>query len=169
MVTTSFYVGMARWRMSLDAITTLLVHRLEAQPTRIAAILTPSYGVTMRRRSMLWPQHLHVAQRGCCFWCDQPLPLSRATIEHVIPQGEDWWPQLTRMEQLLSLRLSHAICNRDYAAWRAARSVDELQRMDQQLVRGIRQNIHVHPILRVYSYHHPGSVTAASKPVIYVT
>lgn len=82
---------------------------------------------------------------------------AQLSLEHVLPYHGQWWPQLSRMEQLLSLRLSHITCNQDYRAWRDLQSPNRLSNMDTKLVAVIRRAIHAEPLLQLYDQiqYHP--------------
>lgn len=149
----SFYIGAARWRTSLRAVVDPLIHTIESAPDDIVPLVSRPYSAT-RHVSRGWMQHLHTAQDSRCFWCGRSLPMSQATVEHVLPFSGRWWPRLSRMEQLLSLRLSHAHCNRAYATWRQAEDPHRVVRMDRILVRVIDQVMETHAFLQLYDYHH---------------
>lgn len=75
---------------------------------------------------------------GRCCWCRRPLGLSAMTVEHVIPAGSPVWARLTPLEQLLSLRVSHAACNKAYRRWRQTHR-QEAQAADLRRWRAIRR------------------------------
>jgi hypothetical protein len=151
-----FYVGSARWTQSLTAVVEALRQQLAHPRRELLDLLTQAYG-TPRATGSQWRTVLATAQARRCFWCAQPMTARATTLEHVLPYQGDWWPRLARMEQLLSLRLSHPGCNTAYRDWRQAQSAARLARMDDRLVRHIRQTIADQPLLRLYDagQHHP--------------
>lgn len=152
-VSRSYYVGAARWRQSLVTLVDPLVFAMDSDPARWQWLFAAPHGAR-RPIGPSWMHWLDQAQDHRCFWCHQPLTASTATVEHVLPYGDAWWPRLTRLEQLLSLRRSHAVCNAGYNTWRQHQSTDTLAQMDAMLVRHIRQQIHRHPLLMLSHYHH---------------
>lgn len=158
----TFYVGSARWTRSLSTVVGALLTQL-AQPNRdIRTLIARPYG-TPYDLGPQWRAMLANAQDGRCFWCGHPMTAHTATLEHVLPYRGRWWSQLSRLEQLLSLRLSHAACNRAYRTWREAQPATRLARMDQILVRRIQRTIAKQPLLQLYDagqYHPPDQTVA---------
>ncbi len=151
-----FYVGVARWRSSVDATVEVLIQRLSQRNTDLVVLLTHPYG-TPHDLGTQWRAVLAWAQNDCCFWCGRPMTAAQLSLEHVLPYRGQLWAHLSRMEQLLSLRLSHMTCNQDYRAWRDVQSANRLSSMDAKLVAVIRQAIQVEPLLKLYDQiqYHP--------------
>jgi hypothetical protein len=157
-----FYVGSARWRTSLTGIVAPLVPLLDAGVAPWPQLFLHPYGLGTR----IWPSWiawLHEAQNARCFWCHAPMASDAATVEHVLPYSGRLWPRIDGTSQLLSLRLSHQECNQAYAIWRGHQSARKLHRMDDRLLRLVRQQIARHPIFVLYAYrHHSPEPTAWS-------
>ncbi len=154
--TPAFYVGSARWTRSLTAVVDVLRQQLARPRRNLPMLLARSYG-TPHDLGPQWRALLATAQDGRCFWCGQPMTSHTATLEHVLPYQGPWWPRLSRLEQLLSLRLSHAVCNRAYRTWREGQHAARLTHMDQMLVRHIQRIIAAQPLLQLYEggQYHP--------------
>ncbi|NMP25084.1 hypothetical protein [Sulfobacillus harzensis] len=152
-----FHVGVARWRQSLAEIVTPLIPLLDAQIEPWPGVFGSPYAITTRQIRSPWTAWLHQAQHGRCFWCHNPLSTKTSTVEHVLPYEGAIWPTASRVEQLLSLRLSHSACNTAYAAWRAQQNPAALQAMDERLLHLIQQTIRAYPIFQLYGYqqHRP--------------
>ena len=160
--TRSFHVGAVRWTRSLHSVVEVLLTQL-AQPHRdIRALVGRPYG-TPHDLGPQWRALLATAQDDRCFWCGQAMTGHTATLEHVLPYRGRWWPQLSRLEQLLSLRLSHSKCNLAYRTWREGQPAARLTRMDQMLVRHIQRTIADQPLLQLYhagQYHPPDQTSS---------
>lgn len=149
----SFYIGAARWRMSLERVASSLAAAADVNdPDSIHVLTATPYGFPRQVRSA-WRHHLLTAQNGQCFWCGHHLGRG-TTWEHVVPYQSAAWATLTRMEQLLILRLSHIECNTAYNTWRLASDLAALHTMDHRLVRQTQRTIRRHPILWLYQSHH---------------
>jgi len=144
-----FYVGMARWRRSLQRIVEPLAPRLGANQSPWTEIFGAPAPIR-HRVGEPWLDWLAMAQQDRCFWCQHPLRKNARTLEHVLPYESTTWRQATRVEQLLSLRLSHEACNHAYAAWRKHADPDRLAVMDAQLLHGVQQAMGREPIFRLY-------------------
>lgn len=143
-----FHVGSARWRASLDALITPLIPLLDAHIAPWPSVFASPYAVR-RQIGTLWTAWLRQAQGGRCFWCQGRLFAGRTTIEHVLPYNSRGWQGASRIEQLLSLRVSHPACNRAYAQWRSRQPNARLEAMDRALLRLVRQAIRSHPVFRL--------------------
>jgi len=148
-----FHVGSARWRNSLDAIIAPLIPLLDTHIEPWSRIFGHPYAITTRQIRSPWHAWLYESQRGRCFWCHHPSSLKTITIEHVLPYEGPFWPAVSRVEQLLSLRLSHRACNMAYAVWRSKQDPALLHAMDSHLLHLIQQAIRAHPIFQIYGYN----------------
>ena len=146
-----FYAGTARWRASLSAIVTPLIPLLDADVSPWPRIFWQPYAVN-RHVPAAWLAWLQKAQDHRCFWCGGVLSRRTATVEHVLPYGEAVWRRMARVEQLVSLRVSHSACNTAYAAWRREQPADRLVCMDDQLVRILGHTVQAHPIFQLGLY-----------------
>jgi len=144
-----FYVGMARWCRSLQRIIEPLVPRLGANQSPWTEIFGAQAPIR-HRVGEPWLDWLARAQQDRCFWCQHPLRKNARTLEHVLPYESTTWRQATRMEQLLSLRLSHEACNHAYAAWRQHIDGERLASMDAQLLQRVQRMVDREPIFRLY-------------------
>lgn len=148
-----YYVGTARWRTHVQATVTVLLQRLTQSDPNAVALLGRS-GPLPRQLGPYWRQILRQAHANQCFWCQQRMTASGATLEHVLPYHGSSWPTLSRLEQLLSLQLSHPFCNHGYRDWRQAQAPGRLTRMDDALIAMVRQVITTQPVLRLYAAAH---------------
>lgn len=145
-------VGSARWKASLVAICDPLVSWLAAGVPPWPALFTAPWPVTRRQAMRSWVTYLVTAQNHQCFWCGGTLSASDTTIEHVIPYESALWPRLSRPEQLLTLRVSHPLCNIQYARWRAETPAHRVAAMDRRVVRLVRQTLRQYPIFAILGY-----------------
>ncbi len=152
-----FHVGVARWRQSLAEIVTPIIPLLDAQIEPWPRVFGSPYAITTRQIRSPWNAWLHQSQHGLCFWCHNPLSTKTSTVEHVLPYEGSIWSTASRLEQLLSLRLSHSACNAAYAVWRSRQDPVALRAMDMRLLRLIQQTIRAHPLFQLYGYqqHRP--------------
>ncbi len=146
----SYYVGTARWRTQVHATVTVLLQRLAQSDPNAGALLERS-GPLPRQLGPYWRQILRQAHVNQCFWCQHTMTANGATLEHVLPYQGSSWPKLSRLEQLLSLQLSHPLCNHGYRDWRRAQAPGRLTRMDGALIAIVRQAIADHPVFRLYA------------------
>lgn len=155
-----FHVGANRWRSSLAALLTPLIPLLDANVQPWTMVFAQSNPVNGRVRSH-WTQWLLQAQHGRCFWCQGVLTAQSTTVEHVLPYRGDTWGALSRVEQLLTLRVSHAFCNQAYAGWRGQQDAATLAAMDARMLHLVHSAIRRHPILQLYGYQQPRAPTHA--------
>ena len=144
-----FYVGYRQWRSSLRAIVDPLVGQIEQGHGHWEALLqqaTPLGGQVPSR----WVAWLREAQESYCFWCGHLMTPPALSVEHVLPYSGPYWQSAARMEQLLSLRVSHPACNLAYATWRRHQPRSRLVRMDAELWRGVAHMIRRHPLFQIY-------------------
>ncbi|WP_146038943.1 hypothetical protein [Sulfobacillus sp. hq2] len=112
------------------------------------------YAHTSDHMPPIWRAQLAAVQAGRCFWCGQPWTATTVSVEHVVPYASALWAHAPRLEQLLSLRLSHQACNHAYNAWRLTQAAPRLAALDTRLLRQVRQGIAQSPTLQLAAYHH---------------
>jgi hypothetical protein len=107
------------WRDEIVTVNTLLHTQCDRGSDPWLNLVRHPYAYN-RRAMPAFLKHalLHDVQDGRCVWCHKHVATPHATIEHVIPFDSALWPQMTPLEQLLSLRVSHDTCNHRYATLR---------------------------------------------------
>ncbi len=111
--------GLPRWRDDLARCNDFLHRQCNAGSAPWLAIVRQPYPRHMRTVPTVLKHYLlHDLQGHQCIWCGRTVATPHATIEHVIPFDSALWPQMTPLEQLLSLRVSHDTCNHRYATLR---------------------------------------------------
>lgn len=110
-----------RWDNDLTTFNAFLHAQCDAgSPTWLGIVRHP-YPRHMRTvPTALKAYLLHTLQQDQCVWCGRTVTPSQATVEHVIPFASPLWPRMTPLAQLLSLRVSHQVCNQRYARLRRA-------------------------------------------------
>lgn len=151
-----YQLDLPAWEQSLQAIVDPLIPALDRPHTPWQTIFTWCHQPRTSRRAAppaLWVDWLTRIQDHTCFWCHLRMASRPAhSVEHVIPLGSPIWERMTRIEQLLTLRISHPRCNHGYRRWRATQSPPDLQDLDHQRWTAVQAMIARIPLLTLYAY-----------------
>jgi hypothetical protein len=158
----TFNINLDAWQGSCTTVIQALITDAPTWSASAQQILTHPNPVGPRLGPQ-WPHWLQHVQQDRCFWCQGLLRSTTRTLDHVIPYQSVYWHRSIRLEQLLSLRISHAACNQAYARWRASRDPAILTTLDADRWHHIQQRIRETPWLQLLARSHvrpPGTIAS---------